>query len=403
MRLVDFESCIEYIEIVKKLVGDEWLSQELEKVRARKPPANLERLTYVGSTRQFHPLALLIYLADKHIESSVVATQEMLRLSYLGKNLSVLKNVNTKGLDRKIRDLTSADTRLSDSAAYEIEVAARYTEKGYPVEFMETRSEEGIATPDILVGLGNRVEVECKQKERRSRRDIRNDQHFQLIVRKASEVMGYCGLDYAVHIKTHDDLNEVDVEFIVARLHALMEQGKQGRFEFRDRDIQIALKILLSRGQEIEIRPEWMQCALSEEANYYVQAVESRTDEDGKVHARHIRQIGFMSEVLPDRIRGVMKSVKAARGQLSGKRPALVHVNADVTAHMAETDLDRLDFLIRNVLKNNSRISGMVITAEFFVDSIQGPVFGHSARAIRNEGARYPLPSGFEMVGEKRR
>ena len=67
---------------------------------------------------------------------------------------------------------------------------------------------------------------------------------------------------------------------------------------------------------------------------------------------------------------------------------------------MVDKDFQRLDCLIKNLLQNNSTVSGVIITTKFFVKDIQGYVYSHKARVIRNEQAKYPLPLGFEIVGE---
>lgn len=390
--------------LVKGLVGSAWLSENLGKINAYKPPRKKRKLSFIDYTEKFHPLAFLIYQADKQLKSCLEkkffeVSEEILRLSYLGENLFILKNQNTKGLDKKIRDLTSSDKALFDKTTYEIEVAATYAKKGYPVEFVETRSEEGIKTPDILISFQNGVEVECKKKDRESDRDIRNVEYWKLIVRKASGMMEHFGLNYAVFIKTQNDPEKRDIEFILKQLQELMEERKEGRFGFQNRGIGITLQTTSEKDQQIE--SSGIQFGTSEELDYVVSAMEIRKEEADNVFVRNPRIFGFKSAVIPERITSVIESIKTAKQQLSGERPGLIYVNLNmIDRKMMGKDFKRLDFLVKDLLENNSTISGVVITTEFFTKDERGYTYSHKARVIRNEQAKHGLPIGFEVVGE---
>lgn len=392
--------------LVKELVGEAWLSEELEKISSYKPPKKLRKLSFIDYTEKFHPLAFLIYQADKQLKSCVEkkffeVSEEILRLSLLGENLFVLKNQNTKGLDKKIRDLTSPDKVLFDKTTYEIEVAAAYTKKGYPIEFVETKSEEGIKTPDILIDFKEGVEVECKKKDRKSGRDIRNTEYWKLIMRKASGMMEHFGLNYAIFIKTQKDPKEQDIKFILNQLQELIKGGKEGRFAFPDRGIGITLRMLSEKDQQIE--SSGVEFGTSEELDYVAPTMEVRKQEDGKVFIRNPRIFGFKSAIFPERITSVIESIKEAKQQLSGNRPGLIYVNLNmIDRKMIDKDFERLDSLIKDLLKINSTISGVIITTEFFVKDALGYIYSHRARVIRNEQAKHPLPSDFEIVGESR-
>lgn len=402
MREITFENCIKYIAIVKELVGNAWLSKELENIDSYKPPKKLRKLSFIDYTEKFHPLAFLIYQTNEQLRSCAEkkffeVSEEILRLSYLGENLLVLKGQNTKGLDNKIQDLTSSDKKLFDKTTYEFEVASVYARKGYSVEFVETKSKESKKTPDLLIN--SEVEVECKKKDRTTDRDIRNTENWKLISRKASGMMEHFGLNYAVFVKTQKDPEKEDVKFILQQFQELIKERRQGRFVFRDRGIGITLQILSTKDQEIEL--EGIEFGTSEELDYVVSTRGSKRDGEGKAFIRNPRILGFKSGELPERISSVIESIKYAKQQLSGNRPGLIYVNLNtIDRKMIDKDFERLDSLIKNLLKNNSTISGVIITTEFFVKDDQGYVYSHKARVIRNEQAKYPLPLGFEIVGE---
>jgi hypothetical protein len=404
MREINFENCIKYMSLVRELVSDTWLSKELEKISSYKPPQKLRKLSFIDYAKKFHPLAFLIYQEDKQLKPCVEKkffeiSEEILRLSYLGENLFVLKEQDTKGLHDKIQDLTSPDKKLFNKTTYEIEVAAAHVRKGYSIEFIETLSKEGRKTPDLLIN--NEVEVECKKKDRATDRDIRNTEHWKLIIRRASGMMEHFGLNYSVFIKTQRDTEKEDTEFILQQLQELIKERKQGRFTFRDRDIGITLQILSVKNQEI--KSKGIEFGTSEELDYVIQAMEFRKEGEGKALIRNPRIFGFKSVELPERISSIVESIKDAKRQLSGKRSGLIYVNLNmIDRKMIDKDFERLDRLTKDLLKNNSTVSGVVITTEFFGKDAQGYTYSHKARVIRNEQAKHPLPSDFEIAGESR-
>ena len=404
MREMGFEDCLKYMALVRETIPSDWLSQELQKISSYSPPKKKRRLSFIDYTEKFHPLAFLIHRADKQLKSciekkSFEISEEILRLSYLGENLSILKDRNTKGLDNKIRDLTSSDKALFEPTTYEIEVAAKYVEKGYPAEFLETKPDEGTKTPDILVAFKNGVEVECKKKARKSGRDTRNTEYWKLITQNASGMMDRFGSNYAVFVKTQKDPTKQDVEYILKQLQGLMKEGKEGRFVFADRGIGINLQILSGKDQQIE--STGIQFGTSEELDYLVPAMEVKKEKDGKPFVKNPRICGFKSAVVPERIMRVIQSIKSAKQQLSGDRPGLIYVHLNkLDRKMVDIDFKRLDRLTKELLKANSTISGVVITTDFFAKDVHGCVYSHRARATRNEQAKHTLPSDFEIVGE---
>lgn len=402
MREISFENCIKYISFVKEQIDDAWLIKEFEKINSYKPSKKLRKLTFIDYTEKFHPLAFIIYQAEKQLKSCIKkkffeVSEEILRLSYLGDNLFVLKNQNTKGLDKKILGLISSDF---DKTIYEIEIAASYTKEGYPVEFVETRSREGIKTPDIFIGFENGIEVECKKKDSKIDRDIRNVEYWKLIVRKVSGMMEHFGLNYAVLIKTQKDPEKQNIDFILRQLQKNIKERNEGRFAFQDRGIGITLKILSEKNQQK--KSNGIQFDTSEELDYVVSAMEMRKEENGTVFVRNPRIFGFKSAILPERITSVIESIRNAKQQLSGDRPGLIYVNLNmIDRKMVDKDFERLDHLIKEQLKNNSTISGVAVTTEYFVKDSKGYIYSHKARVIRNEQAKYSLPSDFEIIGEK--
>jgi len=405
MREINFKNCIRYIRLIKETVDSSWLSEELRKIQSYKPPKKKRKLSFIDYAEKFHPLAFLIYQVDKQLKSCAVkeffeVSEQILKLSKLGEDLAVLKSSNVKGLDDKIHDLISSDRELFDKTRYEIEVAAAYARKEYPPEFIKTKSKEGTKTPDIFIHFECGVEVECKKKDIKTDRDIQNTEYWKLIMRKASGIMEHCGLNYALFVKTQEDPTEDKVRFILDQLQALIAERKEGKFIYRDKGIGISLKILSEKDTQIE--SSGIQFGTSEEMDYLTQAMEVST-EGSKSFIRNPRIFGFKSVVLPDRITSVIESIKVARQQLSGKYPGLIYVNMNmIDRKMVDKDFERLNYMIKKILTNNSTISAVIITTEYFIKESKGYVYSHRAKVIKNEQPKQSLPTNFYIIGESK-
>lgn len=402
MRDMDFATCMKSIALVKKIVGNDWITRELEKINSYKPPKNKDKLSFIDYIDKFHPLALLIYRADKQLRSCAEkkffeVSEEIVQLSYLGESLFILQDKGVKGFDNKIKDLVSSDKALFDKTVYEVQVAAVYAKKNVLVEFIPTESDKGIKTPDLLIA--NEIEIECKKKDRSTSRDIKNIEFWKLIMCKTAGLMEHFASNFAVFIKTQKDPQGEDVDFILQKLRELIEKKRQGRFEFREKGVGITLHMISTKNQEVE--SNGIQFGASEELDYVVPTMEIQKQANGKVVIRNPRIFGFKSAIIPDRVTSVINSIKDAKGQFSGNKPGLIYVNLNtVDRSMLEGDFKRLDILIRKILINNSKISGVVITSEYFTKNNNGYVYSHRSKVVRNENAKNPIPLDFQIVGE---
>lgn len=213
-------------------------------------------------------------------------------------------------------------------------------------------------------------------------------------------MMEHFGLNYAVLIKTQKDPEKQNIDFILRQLQKNIKERNEGRFAFQDGGIGITLQILSEKDQQI--KSNGIQFDASEELDYVVSAMEMRKEENGTVFVRNPRIFGFKSAILPVRITSVIESIRNAKQQLSGDRPGLIYVNLNmIDRKMVDKDFERLDHLIKEQLKNNSTISGVAVTTEYFVKDSKGYIYSHKARVIRNEQAKYSLPPDFEIIGEK--
>jgi len=376
----------------------DWLSTQFETIKSYRPPHDQRKLSYIDYTERFHPLAFLIYQAERQVEfclknDSPPRYLEIVKATRLGECLFVLKEQKAKGLSQKMNDLISSNPEQVDKSIYEVEVAAAYARKRDVVEFIETQSDLSLKTPDLMIN--NTVEIECKKKERLTKRDKRNIEHWKLIMRKASNIMDKLGSNCAVVIKTKRDPSRQNVDFVLEQLHRLIKGEKSGKFTFADNGIGITLVKLAKPNQEIPCNAiEW---GTSEYLDYEVWLMERKK---GTNLIRNPRFFGFKSVILSDRVKSVLESIKHANEQLSGERPSLVYVDVNIVErNMMNKELAAIGDLTRHLLINISRISAVVLTAEFYVQEPSGYHCLHRARVIENQKPKYSLPQNFEIVG----
>jgi hypothetical protein len=96
-----------------------------------------------------------------------------------------------------------------------------------------------------------------------------------------------------------------------------------------------------------------------------------------------------------------MESVKEAKKKLSGNLPGLIYVNLNMADFdMLRSNSERLDALVRELLENNSAITAVTITSDFFLKDSKRSSYSHKTMVIKNENTKYILPSDFEIIGE---
>jgi hypothetical protein len=283
-------------------------------------------------------------------------------------DLSLLRQC--AGIEKKISNLTSS-SELFEKTVYEMRVAAAFLEDGHVVEFVETASEEGRQTPDLLVD--DAVEVECTKKDAFTKRDTRNIENWQLITRRIGGIMNNAGANYGVMIKTQKDPDNKDVNFILVKSRELITTHKEGPFAYPERGIGITVRPLSK--QDEQIKANSIQIGASEDTDFFVLDFDQMVNDSGSALIKNPKIFGFKCAEIPDRLKSVVESIKKKPKQLSGKRPGAIYVELNaLDSHMVDVDFNRLDSLSKEVLRNNRTISAIAITASRSTSARIGPL-----------------------------
>ena len=159
-------------ETVCRIVGKRWIQSKLSQFESKPVLKNLQKHDYMFQ-KGTHPLTELLRRINRQRKDTedtmeLRPTNELLELARLGINLE--KCEKCKGFDQRIR--TRLKGREFQSAAFEVQVAAAYINRGYEIEFIEEGAKPGVRTPDLLVTSPfGPFYVECKHKEQESARD----------------------------------------------------------------------------------------------------------------------------------------------------------------------------------------------------------------------------------------
>lgn len=407
---VTIEESINNIKFISKLIGEEILSSEFQRIKNKEDqikgsfPKARRKFPKLGYDKEFHPLFYLLWKCERFLEEAakngvIRPTDEFTKLSSLGANLALLHNSNTEGLEDKFKDLMSPNYELFEKTTYEIHIAAKHKRRGHSVKFKPEDSEKGNRSADLLID--NFIEVECKKKDHSSKQDKINMEYWNQMGKKLFEIMDYVGLNYSIIIKSQKFLTASDVKFLTDKARPLLKELKEGTFYFPDNGIDMILEKLLPIN-EVEVTNN-IQHRTSESFDYLIFPTQTMITENGKTLFKNNRFIAFKAKEVPARVNSIVYSIKQAIGQLSGTAPSVIYVDIGGVVHrMTVRDFERIHHLIRNILWNNSSISMVTLTAEYSGSTDGGFYRYDKLWPIKNEKAKHKLPELY-TIGRKDR
>lgn len=415
-----------YLQLVKDNLDDEWLQSELQIIHDYYKTNKNTRV--LGNPEDiFNPLAYLIYQSEnaldkKRLDPSLGISQDIMRITTLGTYFEILQNSKVIGFKEKVLELINANKESFEKIIFEINIAAAFLKSNHKVNFIETKSVEHKKTPDLLVD--NKIEVECKKKDRLTPRDIKNHDSWNHLQRKLISLMNSIGKFYFIYIYFENDPSSKTIKNVLKKIRKIISSDKQG--EFVDEELKIFMYPTSIKGENFtlpikienknqlsdRLTPEIFDNLLKskipnhEILDYKKQkpdfdTINFRTSlfQNGDVVIGEMMKFLFKTKQAPDRLTSVIKSIKDAKSQLSGDRCSIICVNLTNISHkLAEPDYVRLGDMVNQTLQNNSTISAVAITSEFFTKDVNGMRFQHKSSVIRNKDAKFPLPEDFKIL-----
>ncbi len=360
-------------------------------------------------------------------------TKELLELFDLGNNLMEIESIALISKDgRKIKNSTRKmwRTRLTDSvsfekAVYEIKVSSSLKRAGYQVCFIKEEKEK---TPDMCVEKdGEKVYVECKQKDKKSQRDMRNQYLWDEILVNVLKALDNLGKNYAVVVKTDSDLTTADKDFLIEYIQTSIKNSKCGVFTANK--FQIILKEFPKLNNVIDghfkpdlrefnvnmheptldiyhhsdenIKPsmdgfsfDWTNPVIDlylERDNVSINAPEPKH--------KNPRLVVFVSSLLPDRIKGILNSFDHAYTQIPTEGPGIIYIEMNMGFYRDEKESARDLMLLENGLKGKlkltKRVNAVILTTSAYFQEHEKAFYKVKIRSVKNTGPNKPLNQEF--------
>lgn len=396
-RNITFEESLNHIRFIKELIGKDKLSNqfhiiEIREEQIRKLSSEVPRFGY---DKEFHPLFYLLWKIEKHLKDSITATDEFSRASSLGEDLLTLMNSNTEGLQGKIDDLMSSNHELFDKTSYEIHIAAMHIKRGHSVRFVPTDSKSGKRTADLLID--NQIEVECKKKDHSSRQYIKSIENWNQLGKKLVGIMDYIGQNYSITISSEKYPTADDVKLVTTFARSLIKDSREGTFSHPNRGIEITLQKISPLNYEVQSNTIIYRMT-TEPVDYLFFLSEPTISGQGNATIQNTRFFAFRTKEHPDKIRGILGSIRRALGQLSGMVPNVIYVDLSVVVNtMTERDFGLLFQSINDILRNNSRVTMIILTAEFAGSDDNGWYRYDKLWPFENEHPKHRLPDYYSL------
>lgn len=410
-QTIDLEIMASLVAKSTLIIGKKWLEDRLEKDRiARKKAQNADhrrrRIRYKAAHELINWHAEYAqWSAAFRANTQQPVNSTALQLASFCSDL--IKTESCPGVSSIISRLKQPAEFLS--AAFELEVAVGYLNRGWSVEFVQTDKER---SPDlrVITDCGESFWVECKRKEEQSQRDESNAAFFGTLQDALHRVWGPAQTNIGVIIKTSDDPGNHELDPLKdailwgaeqLRLHpdrintAFNCKGLFEKYSFQ-------LKFLAEPGQTFES----LDFSAPPEDDFEVGATFQLVD--GKPTFRNPRYFTFSSDKPSDKYMTALNAFKSATGQLPESGPGVIwirlaHPRNSAKAH---SELEKLASKLKSQLSanQNTRVNAVILSSRVFERNAEGEdlSFRHASAAIVHDAPRTVLSGQMPNKGDSK-
>jgi hypothetical protein len=209
-------------------------------------------------------------------------------------------------------------------------------------------------------------------------------------------------INYKITVDSERTLYPNEVKIINEHIHNIISQKKEGTFELPNLVSTIEAKELLPYGKEIDapISETGENIIFSDEfpvkiPDFYKYhqfgcGVQVRRDTLYTAKSWNYRFIGFrMGQLKP---RSIVGNIRDAASQISENTPGIVYIDLNrINRNMKEEELNQLNTSIINQLRFNTKISTLVITAEYVTSSHGFTEFKDAIYVVKNPNAKIKI------------
>lgn len=342
-----------------------------------------------------------------YYSTKVTLSKELLELFDIGNNLKEIETIpwiSKDGEPVKIDSKHLWGERLRDSqgfekAIYEIRVAASLKRNGYTVYFIK---EEATKTPDLLVEKdGEKVYVECKQKDKKTRRDQRNENLWNTVLMDSLKFMDKTKKNYAIVVKTNSDLTTKDVTYLINHIRNLIKNSNEGTY--RIDKFEIILKELAEFEKPIKgsfyVNLEEFGFGIDEPTIILYQHADIKFSNDLKIEHKNPRFVAFVSTLLPDRIKGILRSLNHAYKQIPKSGPGIVYIDINTALYKNRQEITRDLTILRKRIEGKlnlmGRLNAVILTASSYFQDKEKTFYGIEIASFKNSNPIKPLSKQF--------
>ncbi|AOW92141.1 hypothetical protein BFN03_03950 [Rhodococcus sp. WMMA185] len=333
--------------------------------------------------RDTHAIALWLEQYRNTPPEGLSRSQQLLQIGELMFNIQALRDAGTQNLETRIDDLRLDDPDRVSSAIHEIRVAAEYVQSGRRVLFIP---EASVQTPDLLID--DCLEVECKHKSRASQQDKNRFELYRILSRKLRAAFpervthSALLLDAIFHIEPRREF----IDRIVATAREGLGRPQPSQFSETSDSLFTANFRILPAGSG----PTALALPRGD-TEFDLRSTEAIAVDQNGTLGRFIN-LNVGCEVRQDRVKSIIRSIKSAASQFSGRYPAIVSV--DISAITASGRGESLAYLHEGILAAlNSRttISRVELSTTHFIEEGEGQAYCTSIEVIDNPKARLPI------------
>lgn len=344
------------VRVIAEVLGGDWV---MKKIKQEKKLIEQFRLASKNRKHAYlykpepHPLIAWALEFEQWQNASRESgrfelKESVLKLAILGQSLD--RSRYQSGFEKLVGRLKQKESFFS--AAFEVEVASSYCNKGHSVRFVEEGTER---TPDLRVTAcdGSYFWVECKSRDRLTERDATIEALWKDLEASLVREIGPQRKNVAIIVKSLQDPKRCEIDGLRIFLLSSLQAGGIGKVDPASgatelvpdptKNYLVAVQPLLASDSEIE--GDGLQFQSSEKFDRFLMHAEMRVDENKICLIKNPFVIGFSNSQPSDKVSGIIHGFNSAVGQLPKEGPGVVWIrvpdnswNDDFDASIAKAE-----------------------------------------------------------------
>lgn len=383
---VELDKLDDYRTQFEELLGTKFINQ-------------IEKNTFTGlklsqviiKRNKSHPFTEWWKTFNQEIENSkIIGSLQLSELSLrtlnLLNDLNIIKNVPNN--EKIVKDIRNKSKFYS--ACYEASVGASYCSKGYDVQILEERSDDGIRTSDFLIKNKNgEVSVECKSLD-----DISLDEklHWDELQYRLAKKLYTSKRSYKIDIYANKQIKGKEKEFIFQEISKDIKDDDLTRKELSNGDFIIEYAKIAEWNNEFSLP---LTINTNSENGFF----------DCEFHkGRNVIKNIKIIEIWPYKENEISKrlisSFKSAVGQIPKNGPGIVHIGVPykLGAHLIQIIDRSYDPIFEKLNRDSDRVNAVVISGIIIENNLEMPLMPQYY-IVPNMKTSSQLPIGFSIVG----